>query len=350
MSKAKLISIFFIVVLIILAIYLYVASQPNKLSENSKSSEIETIEPPKPLIEDTEKHLTEYNEWNQQSQLERKKTDTTSTKYKEKEKAHYSRLIELSKFEIHDIEFHGRVIDQYESPVAGVQIHYIGNRSVLAAGSGEGRIFTDENGAFVIKAKGKALVIHEMKKLGYELPKRQRFSNSGGHQTDLSWRSFTSANPYIVNAWKVESYEQIKKGKPIFGFIPDNRDYTVNFLSKNTTKNEGVTEGDLRIRFKRDEENWQLEINAANGGLQETSDDYLNLAPENGYSNLLIYTGKKHEARTIRKNIYFTSRSGRLYGNVKMRIRPFHNKKDSAIRFNYVINLEEGKNLSVKKN
>ena len=256
-------------VLIISAIYLYLVSTPNKFSENSESSEIVTIEPPKPLIEGTEKRLSEYNEWNEQSQLERKKTDTASTEYKEKEKAHYSRLIELSKFEIHDIEFHGRVIDQYESPVAGVQIHYIGNRSVLAAGSGEGRIFTDENGAFVIKAKGKALVIHEMKKLGYELPKRQRFSNSGGHQTDLSWRSFTSANPYIVNAWKVESYEQIKKGKPIFGFIPDNRDYTVDFLSKNTSKNEGVTEGDLRLRFKRDEENWQLEITAANGGYKK---------------------------------------------------------------------------------
>ena len=348
MSKAKLISIFFIVVLIILAIYLYVASQPNKLSENSKSSEIETIEPPKPLIEDTEKHLTEYNEWNQQSQLERKKTDTTSTKYKEKEKAHYSRLIELSKFEIHDIEFHGKIIDQYGSPVAGVQVHYIGNRSVSAAGSGEGRLFTDENGAFVINTKGKALVIHEMKKLGYELPKRQRFSNSGGHQTDLSWRSFTSANPYIVNAWKVESYPDIKKGKPFLGFTPDGRDYTIDFLSKNKTKNEGVTEGDLRIRFKRDEENWELEITAANGGLQETEDEYLNLAPENGYASSLIYAGKKHEARKIRKNIYFSSRSGQLYGRVKLEIWPYYRDR-LAIEFDYVVNLEEGRNLSVKE-
>ena len=156
-------------------------------------------------------------------------------------------------------------------------------------------------------------------------------------------------NPYIVNAWKVESYPDTKKGKPFLGFIPDGRDYTIDFLSQNKTKNEGVTEGDLRIRFKRDEENWELEITAANGGLQETEDEYLNLAPENGYINPFILSGKKDRRRPQLKNVYFFSRSGQLYGRIKMEVRPFHNRKESAFEFNYVINLEQGRNSSVKQ-
>ena len=349
MNKVKLISVFLVIALVILGVYIYLSSQLSNNPFNNEPTDSTAKKIPKPPIEKTEKHLAEYNDWIQQSQREREKIDTESKEYKEKEKSHYSRLIGISKLEIHDIEFHGRIIDQHGLPVAGVQVHYIGNRSVFAAGSGEGRLLSDENGAFVIKAKGKALVIHEMSKTGYELPNRQRFSNSGGHQTDLSWRKFNSANPYIFKAWKVESYPKVKKGRPIFGFAPDNRDYTINFLSTDSIKNEGVTEGDLRIRIKRDEENWQLEIVAVNGGLQETGDEYLNLAPESGYANSLIYAGKKHEARKVTKNIYFTSRSGQMYGNIKMKIRPFHNKKDAGIRFTYVVNLEGGRNLTVKK-
>ncbi|MBL1293377.1 MAG: hypothetical protein COB61_005850 [Thiotrichales bacterium] len=351
MSKVRLISILLIIILVILSIYIYLTSQSNNIPIDNELSKSAATDSPKPLIENVEGYVAEANEW----LAENKKVDTAkddkSSIIDQLTKNHISNLFELSESRIKDIQFFGKVIDQHSNPVTNLRVRYGGTHSVFAAGSGEGYTATNEQGLFQINnVKGKSLIIEGFSQLGYQFPETEYFDyRSDEKNNKKSWRNSSIDSPYIFNAWKVESYPKIKKGKPIFGFIPDNRDYTINFLSAGSIKNEGVTEGNLRIRFKRDEKNWQLEIIAMNGGLQEAEDEYLNLAPEEGYSNSLSYRGKKHEARTIRKNIYFISRSGRLYGNVKMRIRPFHNKTDSAIRFTYVVNLEEGRNLSVKQ-
>lgn len=351
MLKKLLVITIVVLAIIFLAIYFVQKSDSvNSVNVSDLTAEESAIDTTKPLIENVDEYVAEANEW----LAENKKPDAGKEEkpsiIDKLTQNHISNLFELSESRIKEIQFFGRVIDQHGNPVTNLRVRYGGTHSIFAAGSGEGYTATDEQGRFQINnVKGRSLIIEGFNQPGYQFPETQYFDHRSNEKNNKkSWRDTSIDSPYIFNAWKVEGYPKVKKDDPFLGFIPDNRDYTIDFLSADSIKNEGVTEGDLRIRFIRNEENWKLEITAANGGLQETDDEYLNLAPEDGYSSLLTYTGKKQEARKIRKNIYFLSRSGQLYGRIKLEIWPYFRDK-LAIEFDYVVNLEEGRNLSVKK-
>ncbi len=256
---------------------------------------------------------------------------------------YFKPLVTFSETLLADINFFGLVIDQNGEPVAGHKIIYNTIGAIYAEGSGPGETVTDASGRFAINdAKARTLYIESAKKNGYQFPRAKYLD----HDIFLNT---SEENPYIVNAWEIDRYPNIIKSKAFPKFIPDGRTYTLNFLDKKIVKEEDSIEGDLRVTFDRTDEQWNVVIEAVNGGLQETDDLYRYLAPVGGYKPSLSYQGTgKNKAKTSKNNIYFTSRKNKIYGTFEMEVWPYYRDK-SGISLDYVINLEQGRNLAIKK-
>ena len=100
----------------------------------------------------------------------------------------------------------------------------------------------------------------------------------------------------------------------------------------------------------RTNENWTFKIKAINGGLQETNDIFMNLSPEDGYKESIVYKFKRKDKDRIDNKYYFTSRNGQVYGRLRMAVRPYlRGKNKSTILFDYVVNMNADRNLTVKE-
>jgi hypothetical protein len=108
-----------------------------------------------------------------------------------------------------------------------------------------------------------------------------------------------------------------------------------------------LLEGDIKVVFKQSGDAWQLELSAIDGGMQITEDTYLNRAPDSGYQEKMVFRGDRKK-RFMNRVLYFTSRNQTVYGLMKLGIYGFY-RGDAAIKIEYVVNLEQGQNLIVKK-
>ncbi|MBL1432949.1 MAG: carboxypeptidase regulatory-like domain-containing protein [Gammaproteobacteria bacterium] len=265
---------------------------------------------------------------------------------------------------------YGRVVDQNGDGVPGVEVVYYRMSSFFSRTENGYSLAatTDQNGFFVINNdRGGELKLYIPVDVNdcCQFPRNHLLP-------EFDWEINSSSNPLIINVWRVYSYPDLKKGDVLLRFIPDGRAYTIDFFAEekvqekekitglyavipnrfklNTSrhiKKEGEVFGDLRIWMKRSETEWEMEIQAIDGGLIKTKDMFTNLAPKNGYTNTFNFGGLNF-SQHIRENFYFRSRKGELYGYVKLRIMPEF-RDDSAISFDFKINLEKGRNLTVEK-
>jgi hypothetical protein len=208
----------------------------------------------------------------------------------------------------------------------------------------------DANGLFTVAGKGKSLSVSLSQK-NYEFLSSYRFASFVDPEHPRAWPDYnTPDKSYIFKGWKIESYPKIKTNR-LLGLIfkPDGRTYTWDLLKPNNKEfRKGVNEGDILISFNRDDQEWELTLSAIDGGLIETEDMYMNLAPESGYQSTLTYSGSNNEYE-VKKKLYFNSRNQTVYGWLNLRIRPVYREVNSAINLTYVINLEQGRNLTVKQ-
>lgn len=285
------------------------------------------------------KEANKYAEW-QKQQHEIRKNIVVTPKMKEAIKERMMPLVELSERMLKKIKFFGRVVDQNGNGIQNLSIRSSGTNSTFAQGSSDGYTTTDSEGYFsIFDAKGKSLYLYQSSRVGYEFPE-------GKYLNIQKWAAHDANNPYIVNAWKVEKYPRLKTKSTSFGFVPDGRTYTIDLTKKKEHKIEGETEGDLLIRATRDEFNFVFEIRAISGGLQETDDIYLYMAPETGYKHKIVLSGPRK--RSIERKLYFSTRNGEVYGSADIKVRGRF-KEHVGMTIDYSINLEQGRNLTVKK-
>lgn len=77
----------------------------------------------------------------------------------------------------------------------------------------------------------------------------------------------------------------------------------------------------MQVLFNRDESgSWSLRLSIPDGGLIETENLYMNLAPVSGYQQSFAYGGTDKD-HMIPKKFYIHSR-GKLYGRLNVEIRP----------------------------
>ena len=241
-----------------------------------------------------------------------------------------------------DVLFYGRVVDQNLEGVEGVSIRFYARNAWTSSGENQGVTKTDKFGNYIVSGiRGTELDIIFEDKFGYQFPEILNFSRD-------EWEIRGASNPYVSNAWKVDRYPKVIFGNKFVSFNPDDTVYTIDFKSvKDIKVGKGIA-GDIKIMINRNNKEWNMEITAIDGGLQETNDEYRYFAPEFGYVKTLNFGGDKTK-KVIYKNIYFNTRGGSTYGTVALEIWPFFNSYISAIDFDYVTNIENTRNLTIKK-
>ena len=254
-----------------------------------------------------------------------------------------------------DIDFFGKVVDQYGIPIPGARVIMECRQWSFLVTVGLTSRFpnhetlSDSSGLFSWKGvSGDLMKIESVSKDGYlASPTNLVF------RFDLDNPNRTSPNnPAIVRLWKQTGFATNLTGlKSLFGFVPDGRDHTVDLLKNK--KYEGRQEGDLLIRIKRPPAvlpnqpfDWSIEIEAIEGGLVEKTDPFGYEAPEAGYNRVFKFEAKKDApdwSPGLLKQFYVRSRGG-TYSYVKVRVRPKYQEK-SAIELEARINPSGARSL-----
>lgn len=296
-----------------------------------------------------------------QSTLIQSAQASETPEHKERVKAHWELIGKVAEGQVRRIDFVGRIVDQYGEPIRDAKVGFEAGGNFLSAGSGGRYVHTDNDGYFIAEdVKGESLALAMAEKDGYDINIKSNGSYPHFYAIkkfpdSLLWKDYTRENPYVIRAYRVEKYAKVKsENNRGLDFIPNGSVYTIDFSGEERVKWEGIRDGDIRIIFTRNDKEWQVKVESVDGGLQETSDTYMNMAPESGYQKSLIYSGKALEnfnisrSISVKKNLYFVSHHGKRYGALRIEILPYSNEKKSGISVSYAINLYGGRELAVK--
>jgi hypothetical protein len=151
-------------------------------------------------------------------------------------------------------------------------------------------------------------------------------------------------NKSISNLIKSHYYRSLK-----FRLIPDGRIYTLHISegSKGIFTEGKLNDGDLQFSFNRASirsySNWQVKIKTMNGGLIESSDKYMYLAPKSGYKDTWVtdITSYKY---SLNKKFYVHLVEKNIYGELNIEFRPFRGD-DAALYIKYTLNPNGGRIL-----
>ena len=117
--------------------------------------------------------------------------------------------------------------------------------------------------------------------------------------------------------------------------------------------NKLTAPGDLLVHFSVSELNadrkfdWSLTLEAADGGLVESNEEFMFLAPANGYQSTIEISQQADDPNWVseqKRKFYITSRRGSVYGRLEMTIIPNYNQ-NAAIDLLYFINTNASRNL-----
>jgi hypothetical protein len=264
-----------------------------------------------------------------------------------------------------EVEFWGKVIDQHDAPIAGVVVtatvttHQIPPPTFKPQPTTIYSATTGEDGSFYIKGRqGRGFTIETMTRGGYVLP-----PDLQGRTNNLFWYNYDQLDPkgfkpnadapVIFRMWKLEKPEKLVQGDGFFGIIPDNSVYTIDLLLKK--KLVGATEGDLRVKINRPaglgvgsrNYDWSCTIEAVEGGLIESNDDFMYAAPAAGYQpayEVAMQSGNPRWTDTIKQKFYLQSRSGSVFARLEVEIIANYQSK-AVFNLKYHANPNGSRNL-----
>ena len=259
---------------------------------------------------------------------------------------------------IEDILFYGRVIDQYGDPVPDVRVNYEAPGKFYGTGSGFGHVLSDDAGNFTIDVHGSSVKIWGMEHpeamyvgmlVGLTGSRLYPTSNSfysfrqSVQSSELLWTETSAEDPFIFDIWRVdldeaESHSQdIEWGESSIRIGHDGSPHTVKLqiTKRQFQVTPGITEdGDLIVRCERDSMreksergDWSVTVEPIDGGIQEASDRYLNIAPETGYQPSITISERfgeeSYQPSIHEQRYYFTAHNGQVFGVLFNDYRPF---------------------------
>jgi hypothetical protein len=250
------------------------------------------------------------------------------------------------------IALYGLVVDQDGNPVPGVKVR-VGVRHwnvvTPAPWGAQGQTIplekvTAADGRFEMRdVTGDGVHIESISKSGYQLsPKaRNHFGPSSG----------SIENPVIIRMWKEQAAEPLVSGNRIFG-IDSSKVYTLDLITGKKT--EGLAVGDLRVSItrpdgvsRRDKYPWSFSIEGIEGGVVESNDEFMYLAPESGYEpkyEMQLDPKESSWAPLVKKQFFLCSRGGGVYGRIQIEVRSIYNVH-SALEIDYAVNPAGSRNL-----
>ncbi|MEO6993558.1 MAG: carboxypeptidase-like regulatory domain-containing protein [Lacunisphaera sp.] len=235
----------------------------------------------------------------------------------------------LSKFNDKEIEFYGKVVDQTGTPIPNVNVtgSVIYNNGV-SSGVQEKHTVTDAAGLFSFSGMRGRTFDYHLEKTGYEtMPEGDAFDytelvpEAKRHHPDPK-------NPVVLKMWKLQGAEpMIHMGKD-FKIPPDGTPIRIDL----TTGKRVTQGGDLIITLRHEilapgaepkrGFDWNAQIAASEGGIVETTQRLMYLAPEKGYTPALAVdmpANKSGWQPGVDSNFYLQSR-GQIYSRVMMHL------------------------------
>jgi len=285
------------------------------------------------------------------------------------------------------LKMYGRVVDQYGQPVVNAGIWQNGGSAFLMEGGGRGYARTDEEGYFRIDTTGVSLELGGVSHPeidGVNYPKSGKgqlrlynisarfLTYPNGPMGEYYLENYnTKENAFLIKTWRMQGYEGAVAGKTTLEINADGRIYTLKFdehkkRNRDNLLREGEYEGDLRVSCTRDihayniEENkinygdWRFSITPIDGGIQETNDLYMNMAPGTDYKASLLIDMKKgtsdYERSVVNKRYYFKAHNDKTYGMIYAYIKPY-STEDSCDFYitEYRYNSTGSRNLELKR-
>jgi len=264
------------------------------------------------------------------------------------------------------ITFYGKVIDQDNQPLQGVRVQLnIFQWHEPSPGNVEGKQtildrVTNPDGLFSItEAKGSGLAIESMEKEGYVLSGKA--TRHFGYQGAGGFKPI-EFQPVIFKMWKLKGAEPLRASDPfkdLYKIVPDGRIYTMDLMLDKWT--EGATNGDFKVQVtrpagkfipvKKEKYDWSFVIQAINGGVIKTDDEFMYQAPEAGYQEKYEFKMSADDPqwkdRVERMQFYLRTRNGQLYTRIVVTVISNYNyvQENGAFRVEYYANPAGSRNL-----
>ncbi|NNG00154.1 MAG: hypothetical protein HKM93_12290 [Desulfobacteraceae bacterium] len=337
-----------IVAVIVLGfVYFYFQEDHSNNEINDAPHKIEKIKKEKYTVTSSQKDLEKPIVANENSDDERKK------KFISEAPAEIKGVIGLMESSIIDIEFYGKLIDQYNEPVSGASVKFSALSSYFGYKGGAGEVETDQNGLFEIRnIEGTALRIYDIMKEGYQVSLKIQDHLFYPKITAQQKRSFTEctiSNPCIFKAWKYpddhKSTDKLVNDSFIESLISNGTIYSVDLFAYGRNKvSTDPKRGQFRMFafYEKGKDSWKFVIESDNTGLIQTKDLYTNEAPISNYTKHIEIKSTDDllltEDRNVIVNIYFNIIDKKMYGRLRLRMRPWINDSKVSIKGMYTIN------------
>ena len=254
------------------------------------------------------------------------------------------------------VALHGRVVDQDNQPVAGAAVRLRLEVGFLRTPSrGDTRwdgveLVTNPDGSFTLPPrKAGSISVVAILKVGYE-PSTRNPTRFDFFRVEAPRHVPDPLNPVVFRMWRKHGAEPMAF-QDVRIKIPYDGTAVVFDLVKGVQVPDPGQPGDIRVTLLRSPLNimpgqrkfdWQATIEAIDGGLKESQDEFMFLAPEAGYQPKIVlgFAGDDPKWTADRKvSFYIHNRGGQNYGRVTLEINAgWWNQPKTGFGFQSYIN------------
>lgn len=230
------------------------------------------------------------------------------------------------------IDFYGKVVDQNGAPVAGVEVKAAIRlmKEPLPGMIGDGFDYlvarTASDGTFsFLNRTGEFFGIDKIQKEGYLVSATVHEKTYYYASDEKKYRPNPSV-PEVFKIWKQMGAEELIERNLKYKLTTEGRSYGLDLLNGAQAKADAIT--DIRVSMTAPsvikphvKYDWNFVLEAVEGGLIETSDDYMYLAPLDGYVSRIQVSFNASDANwsdNFRKRFYVMSRNGSVYARIEI--------------------------------
>jgi hypothetical protein len=231
------------------------------------------------------------------------------------------------------INFYGKVVDQNGAPVAGVEVKAAVRlvKEPLPGIIGDGFDYlvasTASDGTFAfLNRTGEFFGIDKIQKEGYLVSATVHEKTYYYYASnEMKYRPNPSV-PEVFKIWKQMGAEELIEKNLKYKLTTEGRSYGLDLLNGAQAKADAIA--DIRVSMTAPsvikphvKYDWNFVLEAAEGGLTETSDDYMYLAPVDGYVSRIQVSFNASDANwsdNFKKRFYVMSRNGSVYARIEI--------------------------------
>jgi hypothetical protein len=235
----------------------------------------------------------------------------------------------LSTYNHVPIDFYGKLVDQFGTPVAGADIK--GSIRVINGfrrGTDWLSTTSGADGRFEFHGKGQDIGVAPTK-AGYVYLTMNGTGNYSLLSSEEERAHPDPSSPVILKMWKLQGAQHLISFR-IDSYVPVNGTPVIFDLHTGTRVEQG---GDLTIRLESPAKpnagegyDWRVSVQPMDGGIFQPRDirpDQMFEAPETGYEkefDLAYRNGASPWSSRFKSSFYFSTRAGRCYGKLTLSI------------------------------